>query len=775
MRAALEQLIYPASEKPPSPLLRLLLVDEFLSSPDLPAAASAREFALNHLLTTFITEALSGLRQMLNLAPPMMDAPLQSVLQQVATDTVAQSSELLAWDWLYCRYVRVELNITPDVFSQTIYVDERTLRRYQQQAIKRLTDRLITEEWAARIRHRHRQLYAELPGGGKSLLIGRGDMLNRLETAITVAISQPIILTGAAGVGKTAVVEALMARLIEADEIDRLIWMHWPVSVEFAAQALSERLLPEAGQLTVRDYAQLYRLIIVLDDVTHWHSHSGPLQEWLESLYPARVILTSQSSIPLVKAAHVIVPELDQQAAALLLHDLLRADHYPEETWPDIQSAWQLAGGNPLALQWYVHNLRFSDTEAITVPDIRERFAQAAARLNDVARQTWFACALCPPGTITWDTIRQWWPEQPDSAITLLLQKHLLESIPNQVDAFTMTAAARRYIERLYQTDETCRVSVDGLVQQVDQRLNKQLDSLYDLCEYVLLSGWVKLPPEYRISWLKSLWREGINRGRCAAWRSLLQPDQLEIADFDLQIGYGSCLRRVGEWATAAKTFETVIVQAGRAGSFLDQAHALLEMAVVLRLQAQYELAAAHLNRAERAALQYHDDMLLENIKLEQAQISVDAGDLRSASALLAAIPPSKRMLLLYSEVALLSGEFERCRAAAHQAMSVYPCTAIEQARFFAIISRAHEQAGNLDAALSNASITLTLLETQHDPFALARAQSNLGAVLAKVERWEEASRLLRQAETTQAQLRDRVGLTVTQHNLKHVGQHFAG
>jgi hypothetical protein len=59
------------------------------------------------------------------------------------------------------------------------------------------------------------------------------------------------------------------------------------------------------------------------------------------------------------------------------------------------------------------------------------------------------------------------------------------------------------------------------------------------------------------------------------------------------------------------------------------------------------------------------------------------------------------------------------------------------------------------------------LLEAQQDHFGLARAWSNLGALLMnEIETYDMAGKLLTQAEQTEAILGDRVALSATRHNL---------
>jgi hypothetical protein len=61
------------------------------------------------------------------------------------------------------------------------------------------------------------------------------------------------------------------------------------------------------------------------------------------------------------------------------------------------------------------------------------------------------------------------------------------------------------------------------------------------------------------------------------------------------------------------------------------------------------------------------------------------------------------------------------------------------------------------------------LLEKEQDLFALARAQSNLGALFIAPETYGEAQDLLLRAQEIQSRLGDKVALKITQHNLREL------
>lgn len=150
VRAALNGLLYTASARVKNPLEALVLVDMRLRDPLLPHSPQIRRYTLAEVLTDIITERLRGHRAALTLALPKPDDTREVVLMQIALDGATENIELIGWSWLYARYVRVDLSLMGEAFMQTAVTDERTLRRYQVHGVRRLTERLIALEHAAR-------------------------------------------------------------------------------------------------------------------------------------------------------------------------------------------------------------------------------------------------------------------------------------------------------------------------------------------------------------------------------------------------------------------------------------------------------------------------------------------------------------------------------------------------------------------------------------------------------------------------------------------------
>ncbi len=155
VRDALGNLVYSTTQHSASPLIYLTVVDEVID--DWPCSPQSREFALAALLVDFIIDHFAAQCRCFNLPTPETWATQSDALIAITTQAQTLSVELVGWGWLYAHFVRVELAISPQLFSQAAGIDLRTLRRYQQHTIARLTLCLIEHERAARRRRAIKQ------------------------------------------------------------------------------------------------------------------------------------------------------------------------------------------------------------------------------------------------------------------------------------------------------------------------------------------------------------------------------------------------------------------------------------------------------------------------------------------------------------------------------------------------------------------------------------------------------------------------------------------
>jgi len=148
VRDALQSLVFLTVPARPSPLLHLCLVETYLQQNRFPITLESRRFALQKILLDLIVDRFTTLCAVFRLDPPTPNAPYDEAIRAIRRYAQPANPELTGWCWLYYRFVRVELAIPPEQFSELCCVDARSLRRYLGHVIQRLTGLLMEAEWA---------------------------------------------------------------------------------------------------------------------------------------------------------------------------------------------------------------------------------------------------------------------------------------------------------------------------------------------------------------------------------------------------------------------------------------------------------------------------------------------------------------------------------------------------------------------------------------------------------------------------------------------------
>src|SRR5262249_19346885 len=157
-------------------------------------------------------------------------------------DIKTGSRELVAWCWLYYRYVRVDFDISTTSFCRIAGINERTLLRYSNYGIHQLVVRLIKHEQVARTIHRKRHLFSQIPSIGPKILFVRDAELQFVRKSLRCLPIPPIQVIGADGVGKTAFIQRTVRALIEQGEIEFLLWLDAPTSIDIVYRYITEFL-----------------------------------------------------------------------------------------------------------------------------------------------------------------------------------------------------------------------------------------------------------------------------------------------------------------------------------------------------------------------------------------------------------------------------------------------------------------------------------------------------------------------------------------------------
>lgn len=362
VRDALESLLYSTSDRLGLSLEWMGLVSERLVDPDFPNTPHARKIALQEVLVSAITEGLVSHRINNNIQPPDFNDSLSLSQEMVVDEAQTGNIELLSWSWLYYRYVRVDLNMTPLMYCEASNLDERTLRRYQRHAIRRLTFSLIKHERLINHLMRKQLLYIQLPSSVPTRLFGRQETFNRVELLLKEWPPHHFMVTGNVGIGKTAFIQESVRQLIDKEEIDYLVWMTQPESVADIRNCLSRVLKSNRTGLSLREYAARYELAVVLDQIDNLRSETTALEELLNELGTELVYIAERTPIYLANAFNMIALRELNQAETFAMVYFAAKGLFPEGIPSEIvQSVWEVTNGNPLAIRRALQQIEYEN------------------------------------------------------------------------------------------------------------------------------------------------------------------------------------------------------------------------------------------------------------------------------------------------------------------------------------------------------------------------------------------------------------------------------
>jgi tetratricopeptide (TPR) repeat protein len=761
VRAALEAMIHAATDDTSlGPIHFLLVIEEQLANPDLPASPHLRHFLVNQFLINLITKELETLRRIFNLPAPVKDETRTSAERMLQVDGSKNSPDLTDWSYLYYRYVRVDLGFTLDEINAASSVHERTRRRNQQRIVERLLEKIIETEHQARSRQRNRRLLAALPQPMFAHLIGRHEPLSQVKRVLQDNGSSHIYVTGPIGVGKTTLVQEIVRQQIHANQIDHLYWLRSPLSIPFVRQHIIQAQFPEGlNQISLREYLMMWRVAIVLDDADALLYDLAAVDEFLLDVSPAFVYIISNRYQPLSRVAvHVPLQPLTRAQTDDLARQLAVSD------FDAYDEVWERTRGNPFAVRMLMRNPAYLESNDDTV--VQRLLMTTYNSLTYGAKQHCLMLTLCPSDNIELAHLEQLWHSSFSMEhIAALMQHHLVDM--ESLEALSFSTHIRAFVENYVLQSVEDMALLEGLLEELETTFEYSPKEALSIVEYILMSDWQILDAERREYWASLFVHEGVQQEHWALWRAILET--IPTHNPTLHIYYGICLRRLAEWDLAEEAFTMAVEDAGNAGMFMEQARAALELAVLYRYKGDYDRAIEEIERAESAATHYRDPRLLTMVRLEQAQIAIDAGNGLMAYQLLLSLPTTIRVLSLRSEAALLQNDLDK---SLFYAKSAIPLAADEKwtvGRLYALVGRIYDAKGELNSAKRYLSLAVTLLEQAQDVFALARAESNLAALLMRKNIFREAEQLLLRAEKNQALLGDRVALKTTQHNLKIV------
>lgn len=776
--AALNALVYISTDASNfAGLLRLQLVEQTLTSPDFPPVESPREYAVHSLLSSITTDRLNQLRLLFSLPSVTSGIAPNDIRAMAVREARIANTELIAWSVLYHRYFLTSVTLSFESLAELYNLDDRTCRRYLRYGVKLLTQQLTRLEQAALHEQRILKMRSELPTRGKSPLYGRDELVKQIQRICLTGDLPHILITGISGIGKTSLVEHSVKGIIDQNIVDRLIWIAHCSSVEQVRRMLLASLHIEEAAPSLRPTLAVYKSLIVFDDAAALFSNPTLLGTLLADLADAivMVICDEFSIVPTTIRHHFRLTGLEFDASARIVRDAMKVGGQNDEVASreiaiDLYNAF---GGHPLALRVAATRWDDLDWSALEHDVVRQMLTRTYDRLQPTTQRLWCALALNGRGQCCLSSLENIWGEAFTTADVNALVSHMLIQ-RETVDCYVMIDAAKLFIRSMYQARADIREIVNTLIATF-------LDTPSSLCPHILVEiatgDWATPPLDQMKSWLLRTWYDGRESLNAAEWLSLLDFQRRIAGELghELEIAYAVCLRRLGELDHAALMFASIVSQSGKVGDFKAQAYALIEWSLVTSLRGNYSASEDLLNQAMRSKWAEQDMAFRRQITLMSAQLSVEKRDGKTAFAQLRHLTIDSEVLALLAESCLLVNDIRMALRLAEQSLAGIGENLPLRVRLCTVIGRCRERTNHLDAAQRYLAEALFCAQRLEDRFSIARAQSNLAAVLLERGKFIEAHELLAQAVTVQSRLGDNIGLQTTSHNRQLLERRVAG
>jgi len=756
-------------------LTHLLIVEMMVSDPQFPPIEHPREYALQTILITLISEKLNEARQFFGISQAHSGSSREVVIEFIAQDVRAGGLELIAWSILYHRFVLIDFSPSLEDLSRCYQIADKTLQRQLHFGVKLLTRVLSQKEWEARRANQSASLMMALPLRGKSKLFGRGALLEQIVQTIIIAPIKHGLITGHHGIGKTTLVEHVARQLIELDQVERIIWLSTPRTIEDIRLQLLSQLQAQDQSLPLRGLLAAHKTMIVLDDAEELWQNLRALHDFLSDVADAIVLIISSeaNTLPPSVEFHFVVEELTLPAAEKLVTDTLyMIGQSPDNSTKDVaRELYARFGGSPLALrlaatQWLTEEPYWVDNLVSA-----QTFGAVFDGLAEETQKLWCSLALFPRGAVETFTIEGFWGAPvPIKGLQLLQRKGVI---------YYVSAGTYQLIEPSIAFIRRAHLSHDKLKTMILHLLENFFNSDYSLRNPTIAleiaeHRWIGLDGEQFMAWLEIAWRTGSFATN--NWLTFLElwEDMRSGISYSLNIAQAVCLRRIGRHYEAEQRLMNLVSVTGSLGRFSEQLEARIEWAVTKAKQSEYSVAEQILENAFRS-LRKNDSQTRRRILLVLAQMAVEQNNAVRALTLLDPIQNETEAFLVVAEAYFLNGEYEKCEYFAQKLLIIANHDLRIRMQVYTLMGRANEVQGDLTTAYSMFTQALLLAQRLDDSFSLARIQTNLAAVFLQTGKYIEAHELLNEAYVTQRRMGDTTGLHSTQYNRQLLEQRIAG
>ena len=264
------------------PLQNLFVVNQAALSANYPSSEHQKLFIIQDIVIDIITYALVEVRKRFDLTT-FENESHQDARISLKRDSLSHSTELLGYSILYYMYVMSDLELHTDDIAQCVNLAERTIRRYRDQAVLKVTKELWRRELDARQEFHHKRVVNKIKYIDANNYILREPMLGDILKAINIDNDGVAYIYGDFGTGKTILVKQCVTELLKSTKIDDVIWISNPTSLTEVTEYLSQHYELNNNQ-ELETLFNTLNVIVVIDDADTFVQRTDSLSCFFEYL-----------------------------------------------------------------------------------------------------------------------------------------------------------------------------------------------------------------------------------------------------------------------------------------------------------------------------------------------------------------------------------------------------------------------------------------------------------------------------------------------------------
>jgi|GEM_PF-3440818 len=723
------------------PIENLFLVKQISLSAIYPSSEHQKLFIIQDILVEIITSTLIDIRERFHI-DTVKDESSPNAKISIKRDSSSNSTELLSWSILYYVYVVSDLGLHTDDIAQCVGLADRTVRRYRDQAIIKLTKKLWSRELGARQEFHYKRIENRIHFVDANNYIRRVPMLDNIVNGIQKNKYGVTYIYGDVGTGKTVLVKQCVAEILNFIDIDDVIWVNNPNSVTDIFEYFCFYYEISDSQ-DLKELFNALDIIIVIDNFNVLIHESNTVSNLLEHLTGSILFITSQIYHPAISIQSSTSTYLTNFTHAEV-HILL--EHIGIPYVPEISSILNTKNSyNPRLIHnmvMYYKERGFLNDQINTVKILDCSIRKLLIFIPDAE----------PISVVDFNQLVQIFGAE-QSQIDFLIESQIVIKQQGVIYLKFQSIQLKQFVD------------ISAVVAESMSSLTR-LSEPWLVVTHIIDSFQNILTESVFYDLIAMYWRNCMSNGNKSKWQQILSNATSVLNPVLIGLMKAFSLRLTNDLEASKLLLEELVSEAGMHGEFELQTEVIFEQAKIEHLQGHYTESLALISYLYQSLSNYLSPALIKRMTLERVQILLETGNVEIALVVLGDYDDVDALLLKAEAEYILEhydGCVEICDNLIQRIRSNLQLVVLHN-----LLGRCYQHQ-NLQNAIANFDLAVQYSNTSANLRYLGRSLINLAVALLANEDLEIAIEKLELAEKICKATEDNVGLKTIRHNLAYI------